>query len=194
MHQPTRAVATTSATSNVVKLGPSTVEHRADLETFYRRYRRWLGAILRQRLGHYASEADDLVQETYVRAARYDPAEAARNPRALLKQIAVNLARDHMRRNVVRGGLALPIDDIESGRWDTRLSVHPDQESALQLKQILLSLPARDRDVFLLSRFTGMTNAQIASHLDVSIKTVEWRMSKALAVCAKHMRDEEPTP
>jgi RNA polymerase sigma-70 factor (ECF subfamily) len=163
-------------------------DRRNNLDGLYRRYARWLGSVLRRQLGSSPHEAEDLVQETYIRAARYTPAEVNRHPRALLHRIAVNLARDHMRRTVVRGGICDTIDDDEAAASHT-VSVPPEQEYELQLKQIVLGLPPLYRDVFLLSRFTGMTYAEIASHLGISVKTVEWRMGKALALCVAQVQD-----
>lgn len=151
----------------------------------YRRHARWLGSVLRRQLGSEAGDAEDLVQETYIRAARYDDEAINQNPKALLRQIAVNLARDHMRRNVVRGGRAVTFDE-QSGH---AAAIDPAQESELLLKQLVLGLPKTYRDVFLLSRFTQMTYDEIACHQGVSIKTVEWRMSKALAHLAVQIRD-----
>ncbi len=156
------------------------------LDLLYRRHARWLGGLLRRQLGAGAEEADDLVQESYLRIARYDDEAAARHPRALLRQIAINLARDHMRRNVIRGGLARSTDELDEAQTPI---AQPEQESDLLLKTIILSLPDHCRDVFLLSRFTGMTNEEIARHLEISIKTVEARMSKALALCTQYLRD-----
>lgn len=159
---------------------------RATLDDLYRRYAAWLGRMLAWRLRSTALDVDDIVQETYVRMARYAPAEAARHPKALLLRIATNLARDHMRRNVVRGGLAEPLDESD----ETGLgAIAPDQHEALEMKQAILALPAIYRDVFVLSRFTGLTYEEIASHVGISVKTVEWRMSRALAMCAARLRD-----
>ena len=59
------------------------------------------------------------------------------------------------------------------------------------LKQIILALPEAERQVLLMSRFEGMPHAAIARALGISVKTVEWRMSRALARCAAHLRDDE---
>lgn len=158
------------------------------LDDLYRRYSGWLGAVLRRQLGHLAAEAEDLVQETYIRASRYEVADVS-HPKALLRQIAVNLARDHMRRNVIRGGLAETIENIHESRARGYLTVDPEQESAFLLKEAILKLPVRYRDAFVLSRFTGMSNEEIARHFGISTKAVEWRISKALALCAGQLRD-----
>lgn len=153
------------------------------LDRLYRRYADWLRGLLRHRHGLRPDLAEDLVQEAYIRIARYDVADANRHPQALLRQIAVNLARDHMRRNVVSGGL--------DGPWGPRpeeASEPSHQDTDLLLEQIILSLPPIYRDVFTLSRFTAMTYEDIACHLGIAVKTVEWRMSKALALCTEQMQ------
>jgi len=165
---------------------PDPAQPSATLEYLYRRYAGWLGRMLAWRLRSTALDVDDIVQETYVRMARYAPAEAERHPKALLLRIAVNLARDHMRRNVVRGGLAEPLDE---GGETSLGAVPPDQHEALAMKQVILGLPPIYRDVFVLNRFTGLTYEEIASHVGISVKTVEWRMSRALAMCAAKLRD-----
>jgi RNA polymerase sigma-70 factor (ECF subfamily) len=154
------------------------------VERLYRRYGAWLLRTLATRFRATAIEVDDLVQETFLRAARYPAEDAARHPQALLSRIAVNLARDQLRRNVVHGGLG----DAELAPFSDR-AVDDDRHEQLVLKQTILALPLPFRDVFLLSRYTGLTYDEIAHHLGISVKTVEWRMSKALALCAAALRD-----
>lgn len=166
---------------------PEAPEPEPGLDGLYRRYAGWLGGVLRRQLGAQSGAAEDLVQETYLRAARVEIDHGGNRPKALLRQIAINLARDHMRRHVIRGGLHIGGDEAE--RAFERMAHAPDQEQQLMLKQVVLGLPAIYRDVFLLSRFTDMTYDEIARHLGISVKTVEWRMSKALALCEVQIRD-----
>lgn len=56
-------------------------------------------------------------------------------------------------------------------------------EIALQL------LPEKCRQVFEMNRQDGLKYAEIAEKLNISIKTVEAQMSKALAIMREHLRD-----
>ena len=63
------------------------------------------------------------------------------------------------------------------------------QELSREIDYALNLLPERCREVFELSRFEGMKYAQIAERLDISIKTVEAQMSKALRIMRDHLKD-----
>lgn len=154
------------------------------VDRLYRHYGTWLLRTLATRFRATAIEVDDLVQETFLRVARYPAEDAARHPQALLSRIAVNLARDQLRRNVVHGGLG----ETELKPFSDH-AVEDDRHEQLVLKQVVMGLPQPLRDVFLLSRYTGLTYDEIARHLGISVKTVEWRMSKALALCSQGLRD-----
>lgn len=154
------------------------------IETLYRRYGAWLRARIMRRFGTAPHDTDDVVQEAWLRLARYAPEAAARHPRALLLSIAGNLVRDDARRRARR---AIAIDRL--GDAETPAAM-PDQVAVLVLKETILSLPPVCREVFVLSRFSAMTYEEIADHLGIAVKTVEWRMGKALAYCAAALGDE----
>lgn len=146
----------------------------------YRRHSHWLTRRLRRRFGE---EADDLAHEAWRRViAAYGDAGLIRHPRALLLRIAVNSGLDSRRRS------ARARVEAEAKPDDRPLAEVQSQEASLLLEQIILGLPDGVRDVFLLSRFGGLSNAQIAERLGISPKTVEWRMTKALAHCAAQLR------
>ncbi len=148
-----------------------------EVEDVYRRHGHWLIAFLRRRFGREAAE--DLAQETFARTV--GARTPIRNPRAFLARVAVNAARDQQRRRAARPALV-----AETPR--TAGSSEADQAEALLLKQVILSLPSRLQVVFLLSRFGGLTYPEISQRLGIPLKTVEGRMSKALAICAARLR------
>jgi RNA polymerase sigma factor (sigma-70 family) len=155
------------------------------LEGLYRRHARWLQGALRRRFGAALGEsAEELVQEAYIRAAPYCARGQLRQPRAFLMQVATNLAHDHLRRIARQGGVVA----IEELGEKAEHAVKPEQDETVLLKQLILRLPENLRDVFVLSRFSGMTNQDIAIHCGVSVKTVEWRMTRALAHIAEGLR------
>ncbi len=55
------------------------------------------------------------------------------------------------------------------------------------------SLPPKCKEVFLLSRKEGLTNAEISEYLKVSIKTVEAHLTKAFGVLRKKLGEEYRT-
>jgi len=102
----------------------------------------------------------------------------------LLLRVATNLARNQIRAEATRRRLAETLERETVDGVDA-----PSQLESLVFKQAVLSLPVIFRDVMILSRFTGMTNAEIAERLGLSIKTVEWRLAKALVLCAQQLAD-----
>lgn len=162
----------------------------SQIDDLYRQHGSWLRSALRRRFGGSVTEiADDLVQETYLRLMPVQLTKAIERPRALLMRIASNLARDHFRRVKVFSRVL----EVETARSQPRTTAHQSAEpfAALELSDVILSLPEPLRDVFVLSRFAGLTYDEIADHLALPVKTVEWRMSKALALCSEQLKGEK---
>lgn len=151
----------------------------ATSSALYRDHASWLVAFLRRRFG--AQEAEDLAQDVFVRASRNGV--TLRNPKAFLAKVAQRVVQDAARRKAARPDLVPATDDLP------RHGEAPDQAEALLLKQVILQLPPRLQEVFLLSRFGGLTYEEIARRCNLSVKTVEARMTQALAICAKRLRD-----
>ena len=149
------------------------------LDALHRVHGAWLIALLRRRFSREAAE--DLAQEAYVRAL--DGQSQIRNPRAFLAQVAKRAAVDQIRQETARSVAVAEHVHRES------LSTTTDQTDALALKQAVLALPPKLREVFLLSRFVGLTYAEIANRCGISVDTVQERMTKAQTMCSALMRD-----
>lgn len=155
------------------------------LDGWFERDAQWLHRLLRRNLRLPAAEADDIVQDTWLRILRAPPAEVD-HPRAFLSRVALNLFRDRRRRERLR----------DEKRHLLAANDHPtpgahalqEQEADRLLEQIIADLPEGLRDTFLLSRFRRMSNHDIATHLGISVKTVEWRIGKAMEQCMMKLR------
>lgn len=146
----------------------------------------WLHNFLRRVLRLQPSDADDIVQDTWLRVIRMSVAEID-HPRAFLSRIALNLFRDRLRRDAVRNNHLRLVAIADQARVDT--GALGEQECGLELERAILDLPENIRDVFVLSRFRRMTNKDIAARLGISVKTVEWRIGKAIELCASRLRN-----
>jgi RNA polymerase sigma-70 factor (ECF subfamily) len=131
---------------------------------------------LARRLASSADEAHDLVQETFLRAAkslRSVPAGPAREE-AWLIRVLVNIRRDEWRRAAVRRRSAamLGVDEVADGS---------NLESALIAKRAvwgaLDALHPRRRAIVIMSELDGMSPSAIASVLAISTMTVRWHLS-----------------
>lgn len=138
--------------------------------------------FLRRRTAN-EEDARDAAQESLMRLMRYRDTEPEAAWKPLLYRIAINVVGEQYRRGNARQCTHhVPIDDLELVSDEPpqeELVAHAQQEALL--RQALLSLPPRWRQVYLLSRMEGMTYAQIAVHCGISVKTVEKHMTNALA-------------
>lgn len=150
------------------------------LEELYRQHSAWLSAGLRRRFGRRLCH-EDLVQETYLRAARLLDQPKLRHPRAFLWRVANHIALDQLRR-------------LSRSERVAALSVKAEDCAAVQdetvlLRELVCGLPATVRETFLLSRFSGLSYDEIASRQGISVKAVEWRISRALELLAGRLAE-----
>lgn len=142
-------------------------------------------------------EAEDIVQETFVRA--YRSRERFRGECSYptwLFQIAINLCIDrarHLRMNEIIS-LDSSMDGEEGGGWEpSDWSQDPLRELERaelreRVQQSLGTLPERLRKVITLYFMQGMSYEEIASTLDCSIGTVKSRMFAAKARLVRKLR------
>lgn len=150
-----------------------------DLDTVHRDHGNWLLKLLRRRFG--PEEAEDIAQDIYARAVT--TRSHIHNPRGFLTTLAVRVARDRFRREAARPTL------VGEGQATAEAATASEAAEVLLQKQIVLALPPQLREVFLLRSYTPLTNAEIAERCGVSVKTVEERVTKALAICKVLLRD-----
>ena len=142
------------------------------------------------RLSKRPSDADDLVQETYLRAFRFAHRFApGTHLRAWLFQILRNTFLTFYRRESHR--LVVfdkdAIDGPDEG-WEVEVSPSP-VATALDLERAIGALPEEFRSVLLLADLEGFALGEIAEIMDTPIGTVKSRLFRARRLARRRLAD-----
>ena len=154
------------------------------------------------RMTGVAADADDLVQETFVRALDRPPADVATDLRPWLTRVALNLARDHLRARRRRGwpGPWLP-SPIETAEEEASPAYEPPStEGRYDLLEsctfaFLLALEAltpQQRAVLLLRDVFDYSVADTAAALDLQEANVKVTHHRARRRMAEYDRTRRP--
>ena len=160
------------------------VLHR-DVTALYVDHHSWLQTWLYRRI-RCRSDAADLAQDTFLRLLRTSnslPAQDLRQPRAYLATLARRLMLNlHRRRSIEEAWLRTLADYPEQNS----LSVEEQwliREALEAVDTLLHGLPSNVRRAFLLSQLEGHTYAEIAQMLNVTVRTVQRYLTKAMEQC-----------
>lgn len=135
-------------------------------------------AALRRR-GTSAQDADDLVQEAWMRLACYQRDQVVAQPEAFVMRAALNLAIDAHRMRVNHGEEVLVEQVI---LFDTAPGIEAQvlaRERLTRLSECLARLSDRTRTIFLSHRVDGATYEEIARLHGLSISAVHKHIAKA---------------
>ncbi|MCK5136013.1 MAG: RNA polymerase sigma-70 factor [Bacteroidales bacterium] len=85
--------------------------------------------------------------------------------------------------NVIRDRKKFSSEEVPelAGEWDVSAQIES-MELEEKIRETIEALPEKCRQIFELSRFDGLKYSEIAEQLDISVKTVENQMSKALKI------------
>ncbi|KUL33616.1 RNA polymerase subunit sigma [Streptomyces sp. NRRL F-4489] len=126
-----------------------------------------------------AQAADDLVQDTYVRALRSLPRfEGRSSARTWLLTIARRVVADRIRTHAVRPRLSAT-EDWQSAAERVQPRGVPGFEEGIALAELLASLTAQRREAFVLTQLLGLPYAAAAGVMGCPVGTVRSRVARA---------------
>ncbi len=137
-----------------------------------------------------SEQAADLAHDTFVRLIVSGRLPAAEQGRRYLAQIARHLLIDLRRRYRIEQAwleTLLLQPEAEEPSPETRALI---VETLLQIDAMLGRMPAKVRSAFLLSQFEGLSYAEIAERLDVSVSSVQKYMIRAIQACYQVLYSE----
>jgi RNA polymerase sigma-W factor len=140
-----------------------------------------------------AAEAEDVAQETFVRA--YTQLRTYKDTHRFstwLLSIASHLSIDQLRR---RRFLALPLDNVPFLEWIADLGAGPEQaavqgETSDEMQRLLQQLPPKYRAVLILRYWHDLSYEEIANVLHLTPALVKARLHRARELVARRLRTQ----
>ncbi len=151
------------------------------IERIFQKYYGFLCTVIFRYLRD-SNLSEDMAQEVFFELWRkHESIQIQTSLKSYLKRAAVNKTLNFIRDNkitfdgeeelsILKGKIVTPQKKLEA------------EELQEKINQAIDGLPDRCRMIFLLSRFEDMTYKEIAQKLDISVKTVENQISKALKI------------
>ena len=155
------------------------------------------GALLRfLRARGAAGEAEDILQELWLKIDRIDAEGPIADPRAYLFRMADNLMHDRVRASMRRGNREQAWS--ETGYDAAGQDETPSAERALlarqRLRQVELALATlgeRTQRIFRRFRIEGVTQSRIAQEEGISLSAVEKHLQRAYRILATIVDEDE---
>jgi RNA polymerase sigma factor (sigma-70 family) len=152
------------------------------LTVWLTRNARWLMTQLRRR-GRTREEAEDLIQEAYLRVYEYCEKGKAREPERVLVRTVMRLSMNEWRDRRRHLYSKQSVEDL------LLVDPAPPPEDVLavenylrQIVSTLNNIEPRTREAFHLHRVEGLSYAQISRQMGISVSAVEKHIAWAMAV------------
>ena len=154
-------------------------------------YERYAPKIYQFSLSYLNKEdAEGLVQDVFLKIwEKREILDAAKNIKAYIFKIAVNTIYDFIRRKNIENAFN-EFAKVNSGSnsnttWDTVIY----DEMKTTLDDLISKMPEQRRRVFLLSKKKGLSNDEIAKKMELSKRTVENQLYRAIIFLKEQLKN-----
>ncbi|RYY03634.1 MAG: sigma-70 family RNA polymerase sigma factor [Gammaproteobacteria bacterium] len=168
----------------------STSTKEAYVRDIYLQHREELCCHIVKKCGVKFSEAEDIVHSAFARFVGMESPFAVENPRAFLYTTSYNIAIDLKRHNQVQHKYTQAVVDNDSEIVEA-LGPEREVEGKQRLgiiSRALWGMPKKRRQLLMMSRFDGLSYAEIARQVGLSETVVRKHVSNALADCHKALQ------
>lgn len=148
-----------------------------EFDEFFRTHAPPVWNYLRRLTGD-AERSADLFQRIFLKAWTHFAGRTAGSERAWIFTIAVNEARDEMRRRKRDPVRAVAPEDLRGRAADPGLAPE-DRELVREVMRGIDELPPHQREIFLLVRYHGFTFAEAASLAGVGLSAAKMAVARA---------------
>ncbi len=139
---------------------------------------------------HELPAAEDIVQDTFVKLWEdHEKLNVTVSLKSMLLKIIQNKCIDwHRHRKIMNKHSSLIINNAPLYEYNTDNYLLKSEMDGM-IEKVMAQLPAKIREAYELHRIEGLKYQEIAAKLNVSVRTVEVRISKALVMLRKSLID-----
>lgn len=166
-----------------------------DIEAFRKIYESFCEPLYRFAYSYLKDsfEAEEIVQDVFLKVwEKRDEADEQKSFKSYLYRITVNRVFNELKHRVVKQKYeqhALNFDEITGETPESSIQF---QELNKKIEHLLNQLPEQQRNIFIMSRWKGLSNTEIAESLSLSIRTVENQIYRASKFIKLHLNDDYP--
>ena len=169
----------------------SSDSHGEHIQDIYLQYQEELCRGVMKKFDTSRSEAEDVVQTAFIRYT--ESTASVENPRAFLYKTCSNIVIDQIRRRQVQLSYAQSVVD---GVAESVEEVGPERlvEGRQRLGIItraLWAMPRKRRKLLMMSRFDGLSYAEISRRVNLSETVVRKHIANALAGCQRALQAQD---
>ena len=139
--------------------------------------------------------ARDVVQEVFLHLMeKAEETDIHTSLRSYLYRAVIHTCLNHLKHDKVKEEYALEFRirllEDEQKRLEERGDVlMMEKELLLQVQQVVASLPEKNKKIFEMSRFGGLSHREIAEKMNISVRTVETQIYRALKTLYRELKD-----
>jgi len=162
---------------------------KEDLTDTFVGFRSRLLTLVR-RIVKNSGDAEDILQETYIKVLNASKENEIRNPKGLLTHTARNLALNHIDLARNKYDIQLEENRVSSviSNSDHLETLVGSKERLEHLGKVINRLPDKCRQVFIYKRVHGLSHKEISIKMGISNKTIENHVRRGLKECVEKMQ------
>ncbi|WP_286083846.1 RNA polymerase sigma-70 factor [Parabacteroides goldsteinii] len=179
------------------------MENISEIKEFNKLFSNYQGIFIRFANTYIQDEdtAEDIVVDSlvYYWENRHSLSSNSNIPAYIMEVVkhkSLNYLRNQRIREDIEQNLWTHMDRVRRLKITTLEACDPEElfssEAQRLINETLESLPEKTRTIFIMSRYENKSHKEIAEHLDLSTKSIEFHITKALSVLRKRLKDYLP--